>query len=385
MLSAEARELFAALVATPSASSADSRYDQGNRAVAELLANRFEDAGFDVELLPLSYDPGKCNVLARRGSGEGGLMLAGHSDTVPCDETAWNRDPLRLIEQNGRLYGLGASDMKNFFPIVFDALDELPMRRQKQPLYLLATADEESNMGGVGEFAATDRDRARHALIGEPTGLVPVNAHKGVLMESVRLIGRSAHASEPERGNSALEGMYRVFETLFDWRVRLQERYRDERFSVATPTLNIGSVHGGDSANRICGACEAGIDLRLLPGMAPEALRRELRARVERAVAGRNLHLECRPLFAGVPAMQTPAKAPIVKLAQELAGCACTSANFATEGGTLNGLGMDTVILGAGDIAQAHGPDEYLAVERIAPMIRIVRGMVQRLCLEAVP
>jgi len=376
------RELLAEMIRLPSISSADPRFDQGNRAVAELLAQRLEEAGFAVETMPLPYHPDKCNVLARRGEGEGGLVLSGHLDTVPCDEAAWSQDPFRLTERNGKLYGLGVCDMKTFFPIVFEALEELDLGRLQCPLYVLATADEESCMGGIRALQNSGRRLGRYALIGEPTSLVPAYAHKGVLMERLRLVGRSAHASRPELGCSALEGMHTLITALLQWRRELQESYRDEDFHQPVPTLNLGSIHGGDNANRVCGACELSIDIRLLPGMSPDGLRRELAERGRRAIQGSGLCLKQQPLFEGLPAMRTPPTEPIIRLAEELSGHPCRSVSFATEGSFLNAMGTSSVILGPGDIAQAHSADEYLCADRIPAMVRIVRGMVQRLCLQ---
>ncbi len=377
-------ELFAQMVALPSASCTDPQFDQGNRAVAELLAQRCEDQGFAVSLQPLSYHPDKCNLVAYKQGRQGdeqGLALCGHLDTVPCEEAAWSTDPFRLSERNGCLHGLGSCDMKGFFPIVLEALQGIGALRQS--LFLVATADEESCMGGIRELCASDQPLGRYALLGEPTGLRPVNAHKGVLMEKLRLIGRSAHSSEPDRGHSALEGMHRVISALLDWRRELRQNRHHEDFPVPEPTLNLGSIHGGDSANRVCGSCELQLDLRLLPDMAPETMRRQLRARAADAVAEIDgVRLEHEALFRGLPAMMTRPDTKIVRLAERLSHQRCGSVCFATEGGFLNARGMQTVILGPGDIAQAHCADEYLPLDRIQPMIEIVQALVSELCVK---
>jgi len=377
-------ELFAALVAAPSVSSPDARCDQGNRAAAELLANRLEDLGFSVELLPVVQEAEKYNLLARCGTGADGegLVLSGHLDTVPCEAAAWRHDPFTLTEEDGRLYGLGSCDMKGFFPIVVESLADVDLQRLRRPLYVLGTANEESDMAGVSALADGGRRLGRYALIGEPTGLRPIHAHKGALMERLRLLGRSAHGSNPAAGLSALVGLPPVLRALLARRRELAEHWRDDAFEVPVPTLNLGSIHGGDSFNRVCGCCELGVDVRLLPGMDPAALRRELYARVAAAVQGSGLRLETETLVTDMPAMYTPPEARVVRLAEELSGRDRGMVAFATEGPWLNAMQMETVILGAGDIAQAHGPDEYLPLAHIDPMIHVVRGMVQRLCLE---
>lgn len=378
MLSQSSMELFSELIATPSASCADPRYDQGNRRVAELLGSRLEALGFTIEFTSLPGDGTKVNLLARRGGAdEAALALCGHLDTVPCDPDAWSVDPYRLEQKDGRFYGLGTCDMKGFFAVLVEALGGLELERLRRPLCVLGTANEECDMAGARLLSTRP---ARYALIGEPTGLTPVIGHKGILMEQVRLTGRSAHASNPGAGVSALEGMCEVMAALRAWRTELQ-RQSDSAYAVPTPTLNLGSIHGGDSANRVCGACELSVDLRLLPGMEPGALRAELRRRVAQAVAGSGLELECVALFDGQPAMQTPPGAPIVRLAEELSGRPAACVNFATEGGYLNALGASTIILGPGDIRRAHSADEYLEAAQVAPMVGILRGLVERLCM----
>ena len=143
-------------------------------------------------------------------AGPGGLVLAGHTDTVPFDEGRWRSDPLGLSERDQRLYGLGSTDMKGFFPLAIAAAEAFRDTPLQQPLILLATADEESSMNGARALAAAGRPKARAAIIGEPTSLVPVRMHKGIMLEAVRVTGRPGHSSNPELGNSALEAMHAV-------------------------------------------------------------------------------------------------------------------------------------------------------------------------------
>ncbi len=375
------RAMLAALIAAPSMSSVSPEFDTSNRPVIDLLAVWLSGMGFQVEVLPLPSQPHKANLIATLGGGPGGLVLAGHTDTVPYDEGRWNHDPFRLTEADGRYYGLGTSDMKGFFALAIEAARGLRAGDLKQPLILLATADEESSMEGAQALVELGRPRARHAVIGEPTGLRPINAHKGIIMEGIRLTGRSGHSSDPSLGNSALEGMHKVIGELLAWRGELQRDHRDPRFSVPVPTLNLGHIHGGDNPNRICGQCDLHIDLRPLPGMELDELRATMEQRLGETLAGSGLQLEVRRLFHGTPAMHTPATSAIVQTAEQLTGHDAEAVAFCTEGPYLNRLGMDTIILGPGDIAQAHQPDEFLALERIDPMVGILKGLIQRFCL----
>jgi len=319
---------IAALIAIPSVSSVVPEYDMPNERLIHHLAERFEALGFECSVQPLLDRPGKANLVATLGTGEGGLVLAGHTDTVPCDARSWSSDPFRLDESDGRLYGLGTSDMKSFFALAAAAAADL--RNPVRPLIVLATADEESSMTGARALAAAGLPRARYALIGEPTALRPVHQHKGILMERIIVEGRSGHSSNPGAGRNALDGMYRVIGALMEWRDELARRHADARFAVPGPTLNFGRIAGGDNPNRICARCELDLDLRCLPGMEIGALRTELRERASRPLAGSGLAIAFHALFEGVPALSTDAGSAIVTEAERLTGASAGSVAFAT-------------------------------------------------------
>lgn len=375
------REQLTRLIALPSVSSMDPAIDMSNRPVVDQLASWLSDTGFSVEILGVSEHPAKANLIAVAGKGEGGLVLSGHTDTVPFDAFGWQSDPFKLTELDNRLYGLGVSDMKCFFPIILDVIREIDLKTLKRPLYILATCDEESTMSGAKALVAAHRTLGRYALIGEPTGLKPVNMHKGVLFETIRLIGRSGHASDPSLGRSALEGMNAVINCLGRWRSQIQQQQRNTAFAIPVPTLNFGSIHGGDNANRICGQCEMKIDIRFLPGMNIDDIRAEIRRTVLETVDGRELVVEFDVLAPGLPGMHTAADSDIVRIAERLAGEPVGTVAFGTEGPYLNALGMDTVVLGPGDIDVAHQANEYLALDRIVPMKNIVREMIRHFCM----
>jgi len=374
-------EMIGGLIGTPSVSSVDPALDQGNRAVIDLLANWLGDTGFNVEVMPLPDEPGKANLVATLGNGPGGLVLSGHTDTVPYDEGKWQTDPFRLTELKQRLYGLGTSDMKSFLALAIEASRGLSAADLKEPLILLATADEESTMLGARTLVDRDSLHARYAIIGEPTGLRPVRMHKGILMEAIHLQGRSGHSSDPSLGNSALEAMHTVISTLKNWRTELQEKNRNPFFAVPVPTLNLGHIHGGDNPNRICAECELQIDLRPLPGMDLQELRGEMQQRILAALEGSGIQTRFESLFDGTPAMETPEDAGIIQLTQQLTGHSAEAVAFGTEAPYLQHLGMETVILGPGDIAQAHQPDEYIALERINPTIDLLKQLVNTICV----
>ena len=373
--------MMRSLIAAPSISSVSPQWDQSNAEVIELLAAWCEEAGFAVEVLDVPGCPGKYNLVASLGSGPDGLVLSGHTDTVPYDDGKWSSDPFRLQERDNRWFGLGTADMKGFFAIVLEAIRDIDLTKLKHPLILLATADEESSMCGAKSILQAQRKLGRHAVIGEPTNLKPIRMHKGIAMEAIRLTGQSGHSSNPALGNNAMEGMYKVMAELLAWRADLQKRYQNPLFEVQTPTVNLGHIHGGDNPNRICGHCELHFDIRPLPGMHLDELRNELDQRLAGTLADSKLKLQRVSLFDGIPAMETPAAAEIVKVAEALTGFQADAVAFGTEGPYLNALGMETIILGPGSIDQAHQPDEYIGMGQLQPAMQIIRDLVKRFCL----
>ncbi|MBA6413833.1 acetylornithine deacetylase [Parahaliea sp. F7430] len=369
------------LVAIPSVSSTDPSWDQGNRAVVELLATWLSEMGFSTELIDVTPDGRKANLIATLGSGPGGLVLAGHTDTVPFDEGRWRSDPLQLSERDQRLYGLGSTDMKGFFPLAMAAAQAFVGQPLQQPLIILATADEESSMNGARALAAAGRPKARAAIIGEPTSLVPVRMHKGIMMEAIRITGQSGHSSNPALGNNALDVMHHVMGDLLKFRLDLAQRYPNPAFEVSVPTLNLGCIHGGDSPNRICGSSELHIDLRMTPEGDNFAVREELNQRLQGLAGQHGVAIELRSLVDQVPPFEQAADSELVRIAEQLSGHSAQAVAFATEAPFMQQLGMETIVMGPGSIDRAHQPDEYLEMEQMRPCIELLQQCIARYCL----
>ena len=225
------------------------------------------------------------------------------------------------------------------------------------------------------------RPRARAAIIGEPTSLVPVRMHKGIMMEAVRVTGRAGHSSNPDLGHSALEAMHTVMGDLIGFRQQLKERYRNDFFTVAWPTLNLGSIHGGDSPNRICGKAELHFDLRMTPGGDNASLREEIRQRMAPIAQQHNVEIELSSLIQDVAPFEESADSELVRLAERLTGHNAEAVAFATEAPFLQQLGMDTIVMGPGSIDRAHQPDEYLELDQIQPCIALLQQCITRYCL----
>jgi acetylornithine deacetylase len=371
------------LIAAPSVSSTSARHDQSNMPVINLLATWLEPLGFKIEIQPLPGQPHKANLIATLGEGAGGLVFAGHTDTVPFDETGWYSSPLSLLERDNRFYGLGTCDMKGFFAIVIEALTPYLDKPLDQPIIILATADEESSMAGAQALAAAGKPKARYAIIGEPTGMVPVYKHKSIMMQSISIEGKAGHSSNPLLGINALDIMHDVIGSLMAYRSQLQQEFTDPAFKVAYPTINLGCIHGGDNPNRICSHCELHFDTRLLPGMDNEGVSNNINEIVQSIAGKRGVNIKLTPLIDGVEAFAQSLDSPLVAAAQKFTGNEAQSVAFATEAPFLQNLGMETLVLGPGDIDQAHQTNEFVEISRIAPMEKVIQQLIERFCFES--
>lgn len=376
----ELESTFAKLISLSSISSLDTTKDQSNLAVVEALSDYLEALNFDIDIMQIGEKPDKFNLLARRGEGNDGLVLSGHTDTVPYDEKGWLTDPFLLTKKNEFYYGLGTSDMKGFFSIVIETLVRSFDINYKKPIIVLATADEESTMLGARCIKEKYKQLGKYCVIGEPTALKPIYMHKGVIVETITIEGKSGHSSDPSLGNSALEGMNDVINALRLWRDELQKKYVNNEFSLPFSTLNFGKISGGDSVNRICAKCKLSLDFRLLPEMELELVRKTLREKVREALVGTGLQIRFNDSFSGLLPMKTSRDSNIIKYSEEYTGQCSGAVAFGTEGSFYNQMGMDTVILGPGDIEVAHKPNEYLQIGRIEPMIGILSKLLYRVC-----
>lgn len=376
------------LIACPSISSTKPSWDQGNLAVIQLLATWFEQLGctIDIQKVPNVHKGGenKYNLLATLGSGEGGLLLAGHSDTVPFDEKRWLSNPMDIVNKDDKFFGLGTCDMKGFFAFILQACKHLDVKNMKKPLYILATADEETTMAGARFFAKTQAIKPDVAIIGEPTNLVPVMMHKGHMSHRISVQGQSGHSSKPSRGVNAIEIMYEVIGELIELQEKFNLNFKNNQFDVPAPTLNMGAINGGDNANRICGHCELDIDLRSLPGMSDEELLHWLSEALKPLAEKYPARISFEELHPSSPSFEQAKTAHkencLVSIAEEISGHSCCAVNYATEAPFIQQLGCQTIVLGPGSIDQAHQPNEFLAHSEIAKTDKLLMTMIQRYC-----
>ena len=373
------REMIARLIATPSVSCVHTDLDMSNRGVIDRVAEWSESLGFEIEIQ--SVDENKYNLIARAGSGSDGLVLSGHSDTVPCDPSLWTSDPFAAREADDRIYGLGSCDMKSFLALALKASSGVDFKNLKRPLTLVATADEETTMSGAKLIADNGKKLGRFCVIGEPTGLSPIRQHKGNLTMSVEYLGQSGHASDPGLGNNALDGMHQFMTALYAYRDKIQQQHNDPAFTIPTPTMNLGHIHGGDNSNRICGACTLLIDIRFLPAMSFETLQTDLKQLAAEVAETRGLSLTTRTFGDGMPAMDTPEASEIAQYLTHITGKKTGSVAFGTEAPYYNSMQTETIVIGPGSINQAHQPDEFLPLAHIDPTIKMLEDLIDRFCM----
>lgn len=374
-------EHYTQIIKTPSISAFDEKIDMSNRTIIDLLAGWLTDFGFSINIQAVPGTNNKFNLLAKLGSGEGGLLLCGHSDTVPFDEGRWQSDPFTLTEKEGKIYGLGTCDMKGFFAFILEALKGVELNKLNKPLYILASADEETSMAGARFFAQQQLIKPDMAIIGEPTELVPIYKHKGHIAQSLNVEGKAGHSSDPAKGVNAIEIMYQAIGQLMELQEKLKAKFHDEAFSVPHVTMNLGHIHGGDGENRICGQCLLNFDLRAVPELSDQ----EALAMIEAALAPvrerfpNRLSLDL--MYPTAPSFACKDEQKIIELAEKLTGKKAKSANYATEAPFINLLGCDTLVLGPGSIDQAHQPDEFMSLDYVEPTIHLLQKFIQRVCI----
>ncbi|MFZ7304735.1 MULTISPECIES: acetylornithine deacetylase [Avibacterium] len=372
-------EMYSQLIALPTISSVEAEFDQSNKALIELLATWLGGLGFKTNIIPVEGSRNKFNLLATYGEGEGGLLLAGHTDTVPFDEGRWHFDPFKLTEKEGKFYGLGTADMKGFFAFVLETLRHIDLSKLSKPLRILATADEETTLLGARTFSQHSYIRPDCAIIGEPTSLKPVRAHKGHIGQAVRIMGKTGHSSDPEKGINAIELMHEATGYLMEMRNELKEKYHHSAFAIPYPTMNFGAIHGGDAVNRICACCELHFDIRPLPQIRLEDLNEMLQEKLRPMFEKWGDLISLKALHEPTPGYECEHSAQVVQVVEKLLGEKCEAVNYCTEAPFIQQL-CPTLVLGPGSIEQAHQPDEYLSAEFIKPTHELLSKLIKHFC-----
>ncbi|WP_128255285.1 acetylornithine deacetylase [Falsirhodobacter deserti] len=321
----------------------------------------------------------RLNLFATIGDpSRAGYVLSGHVDVVPAAEPDWHADPFTLRAEGDRLIGRGACDMKGFVAAVLAAVPDLAAMPLAAPIHIALSYDEEAGCRGVPHLIAALPDLCAPpagCIVGEPTGLVPVLAHKG--KAALRLVaqGRAGHSSRPDLGMNAIHALLPALSAAADQAAALQSGPQDARFAPPWSSLQIGTVKGGQAINIIPDHAEAEIEARAIAGVDPK----EVLAPVIAAAGG--LRAEW---LSSYPALALPPDHPLAALAAEISGHAPLGAvSFGTEAGLFQAAGIPSVICGPGDIARAHRPEEYLTRTELEGAGRMIRALGRTLCTGA--
>jgi acetylornithine deacetylase len=364
----------------------DTTSRESNLPLADFLADYLDRPGVRIARNP-SADGAKTNLVVAVGpetDDREGLVLSGHMDVVPAEESDWRSDPFTLTESGDRYVGRGTADMKGFLALAANRLAAADASALRRPLALLFTYDEEVGTLGARRFTETFAPIARlprHVVIGEPTGLRVVRAHKGMVRLRLDFTGRAAHSGYPHLGRSAIEPAARAIVALSVLRRELEaERPPNGEVFPDVPfvALNVGTVAGGSAANVIPDRCEVHLGIRVLPGMTVD----EIAGRVHAAVAGAVDEPFALEPVSESPAMLLDPDAPIHRSLCEAVGQRGShSVMFASDAGWLQRAGFESVLFGPGSIEVAHQPNESLPVAEFRRAGELLDGLIHRSCV----
>jgi acetylornithine deacetylase len=355
----------------------DSTSARPNAPVLDLLEGEVRAAGFETWRTRWTDSSGvpKANLNCRRGpDAPGGLVLLGHSDCVPFDPE-W-KEALLGEQRDGQIIGRGAADTKGFLACAVTAARRTAADRL--PLTLLFTADEEIGCLGAKQALAEGKLKPRHAIVGEPTGLVPVRAHKGYCSVEVEVTGVEGHSAYPGVGASAIHAVGKLFAELEAIGAELRE-LQDPVFEPPFTTWNVGVIKGGKARNIIAGACRFSYEWRPLPGQDATFALSRLESACDRLVSASNgrLGVHLSPMQHD-HAVVTPADAEIVRFLEGESGHASTSVPFGTELPEIAAMGADGVVFGPGDIRDAHRTGEFVRVAELEQCAAILTNAIRR-------
>ncbi len=332
----------------------------------------------------------KANLFASFGPGDaGGYVLSGHTDVVPVDGQNWSSDPFVPDVRDGKLFGRGAADMKSFIGVALSLAPEIARANLSRPIHYALSYDEEVGCAGVGDMLA-DLAAARIApalaIVGEPTEMRVVGAHKGGTGVATRFIGQEGHSSAPQKGANAVM-MAGEFVALLERTAERLEEDCDPRFDPPHTTVQANMISGGTAVNVLGREAVVRWECRALPGRDGRAVvagvcdhaELSLLPKYRARAASARMENEIRSFY---PGMKLDLASPAIALAREITGANDVGAvSYGTEGGLFQEAGIPAVICGPGSIDQAHRADEYVALSQIDACAAFLRKVVARACV----
>ncbi len=352
------------------------------------MRSYLDDFGIKSELV---FDAArrKANLYATVGPDDkGGILLSGHSDVVPVDGQDWQSEPFAVAEREDKLYGRGTSDMKSFLAVMLAMVPEFVAADAPMPIHLALTYDEEVGCIGVRGLIARLGHlpvKPKLCIIGEPTLMQPVVAHKGKRSLRCRVAGHESHSALAHLGVNAVEIAAEMVV-----RIRAIARQKraagpyDDGFTPPYTTVHTGTIAGGTALNIVARECRFDFEIRHLPHDDADAITAELRRHaasllpeMQAVSAAAGIAFE---EYNAIPALATPADSEVVALARDLTGAnALGKVSFGTEGGLYQQAGIPTVICGPGSIEQAHRPDEWIALDQVRQCEAFMHRLIARI------
>ncbi len=340
----------------------------------------------------VSTDPTgqKANIHAIIGPPtSGGLALSGHVDTVPVDGQAWTGDPFALRRRDDVLMARGACDMKGFVAACLAAVPDFQAMKLARPLHLFISYDEEIGCFGARrliEDMAESGLKPDLCVVGEPSGMKPILAHKGKLNLNVSVRGLTGHSSEPDRGVNAVQAAGEAIAWVAQEARRLaaQGPFMDS-FDPPHTTIHVGTVRGGTILNIIPEHAEFTMEWRFIPGDPPYRQMQRMQDWIAETIepAMKGVNPACGFSYAvelEMPGMALPPDHTLASLVKQVTGSNSTGAvSYGTEGGFYEQAGIPTIICGPGHIAQAHQPDEWIAISELDACDRFIRRLADQL------
>ena len=340
----------------------------------------------------VNADGSKANLYARIGpSGEGGVMLSGHTDVVPVDGQNWSLPPFALTERDGRYYGRGSADMKGYLACVLASLDAFLAAPLRMPLHLAFSYDEE--VGCLGVRSMIDWLKASHekpamCIIGEPTQMQPVYGHKGKIGMRCYVQGRACHSAYAPDGVNAIEYAAKLINHLSASAVQLAAQ-RDARFDPPFSTLQTGVIQGGSALNIVPQDCQFDFEIRYLPnadvqGVVDDAkayANRQLLPSMKKVAEESAIRFETLSAYPGL--LTDPYSQFAHWLAQWSGSESFSTVAFGTEGGLFDEAGIATLVCGPGSMEQGHKPDEFIAIDQLEKCLQMLSNLCQWMRLAA--
>lgn len=366
----------------------DTVSSKSNLALIDFVRDYLAGHGIDSRYIR-SEDGTKANLWATIGPDEpGGVVLSGHTDVVPVAGQPWESDPFEVVEKDGRLYGRGTADMKSFIAIALSLVPDMLARPLTRPIHFALTHDEEVGCLGAPRLIAdvlANLPRPGAVIIGEPTQMRVVDAHKGITAYTTIVTGHEAHSSLTHRGVNAVMQAARLIAHLGDQAAqKAAQPELNSRFDPPYTTIHVGTVEGGTALNIVARNCAFKWEIRALPGDDAQDIlarfeafcRDEVVPAMQRVVP--ETGVETRPGVI-VPALAPEPDSAAEKLARDLTGANATDAvSYATEGGQYQRAGIPAIVCGPGNIEQAHQPNEWIALEQIAASQSFTRRLIAK-------